>query len=107
MDRAVVYCRASRDNFVLAADVERGEAFVRDNGLQLVEVIKDTRLESIFERKGIKRIIELAKAGDIDIVVATNLYTFVGYPKRQDLAYDLRDLTDQLTELRVAIVFVE
>lgn len=77
--RAVIYARASRRNFALQIDVERGETFAKLAGYEIVEVITEVGLGPFDDRKGIQRLYELINDGKIDVVIAADWETFSGF----------------------------
>lgn len=77
--RAVIYARASKRNSALEADVERGEAFAKQAGYEIVETITDIGLGRFDDRRGIQRLYQLIEYGKVDVIVAASPETFCGF----------------------------
>ncbi|MCW2956902.1 MAG: recombinase [Thermoleophilia bacterium] len=94
--RAVLYCRVSTDRQAesghsLGAQRDRLEAWARDAGVQVVEVVVDGGASGrSMDRVGWKRVEELVAAGEVDVVAAV---------KGDRIARSLRNLLNIVSTL--------
>ena len=97
------YCRASKDNYVLEADKERGNAFAQRQGLEVVEVITDLGSRPVLERSGSRRLLELSGNREIDVIIAASMFTFGGFRTNATKLEDYLSLLDGLQKHGVEV----
>jgi DNA invertase Pin-like site-specific DNA recombinase len=105
--RAAIYCRASKNNYVLASDRERGEAFAREQGLEIVDTVTDIGSRPVLERPGIRRLLGLASSRKIDVIVADSMFTFSGFRATANKLEDYLALLDELQEYDVHVQLLD
>jgi DNA invertase Pin-like site-specific DNA recombinase len=87
----------------LASDRERGEAFAREQGLEIVDVITDIGSRPVLERPGIRRLLRLASSREIDVIVAASMFTLSGFRVNANKLEDYLALLDELQEYDVHV----
>lgn len=107
--RAVVYCRASKKNWALEHQIEEGSNAASELGFQVVDTFKDIGSKPMFQRKGIKRLLEMARCHQIDVVLADDIFTLSGFGLAEDEQkfVDYVALLDELAHNGVRVHYVD